>query len=72
MDAFTEANVLAVERLWPERRTMQTLVAGVDAWGRLAAATLPWLRRLKHRIRISAGGHDAGRSEELSTLPGRT
>jgi hypothetical protein len=72
MDAFTEGNVLAVERLWPDRRTMETLVAGVDAWGRLMAASLPLLRRLKHRIRISAGGHDAGRSEELSTLPGRT
>jgi len=50
MDSFTEGNVLAIERLWPDRREMQTLVAGVDAWGRLAAAALPWLRWIKHRI----------------------
>lgn len=51
MDSFTEANVLAVERLWPDRREMQTLLAGVGAWGRLAAAALPWLRWIKRRIR---------------------
>ena len=51
MDSFTEANVLAVERLWPERRAMQTVAAGVGAWGRLAAAALPWLRWIKRRIR---------------------
>lgn len=51
MDSFTEVNVLAVERLWPDRREMQTLLAGVGAWGRLAAAALPWLRWIKRRIR---------------------
>lgn len=51
MDSFTEGNVLAVERLWPDRRVMQTLVAGVGAWGRLAAAALPWLRWIKRRMR---------------------
>jgi CelD/BcsL family acetyltransferase involved in cellulose biosynthesis len=50
MDSFTEKNVLAVERLWPDRREMQTVVAGVGAWGRLAAAALPWLRWIKRRI----------------------
>lgn len=51
MDSFTEGNVLAVERLWPDRRGMQTLVAGVGAWGRVAAAALPWLRWIKRRMR---------------------
>jgi CelD/BcsL family acetyltransferase involved in cellulose biosynthesis len=51
MDAFTDANVLAVERLWPDRRTMQTLVTGVGAWGKLATAALPWLKRVKHCMR---------------------
>jgi CelD/BcsL family acetyltransferase involved in cellulose biosynthesis len=51
MDSFTETNVLAVERLWPDRREMQTLLVGVGAWGRLAAAALPWLRWIKRRIR---------------------
>jgi CelD/BcsL family acetyltransferase involved in cellulose biosynthesis len=78
MDAFTEANVLAVERLWPDRRTIETRVAGLGAWGRLAAGALPWLRRLKRGVpvnipaRIEPGGIIAGRPEEHSTLSGRT
>ena len=51
MDSFTEDENLALERLWPDRRTMQTLVAGLGAWGKLAAAALPWLRWIKHRMR---------------------
>jgi hypothetical protein len=51
MDSFTESNALAIERLWPDRRGMQTLVAGAGAWGRLAAAALPWLRWIKRRMR---------------------
>ena len=51
MDSFTEVNVLAVERLWPDRREMQTLLAGFGRWGRLAAGALPWLRWLKRRLR---------------------
>lgn len=50
-DSFTEGNVLAVERMWPDRRGMQTLAAGVGPWGRLATAALPWLRWIKRRIR---------------------
>ena len=50
MDSFTEVNVLAVERLWPDRREMQTLVAGIGALGRVATAALPWLRWLKRRL----------------------
>jgi CelD/BcsL family acetyltransferase involved in cellulose biosynthesis len=51
MDSFTADQNLALERLWPERRTMQTLVAGLGAWGRLATAALPWLRWIKHHVR---------------------
>ena len=51
MDSFTEDENLALERLWPERRTMHTLVAGLGAWGKLATAALPWLRWIKHRMR---------------------
>lgn len=50
MDAYTDANVLAVERLWPDRRAMQTLVAGAGAWGRAALAALAWLRRGKYSL----------------------
>ena len=51
MDSFTEDENLALERLWPDRRTLQTLVAGVGAWGKLAGAALPWLRWIKRRMR---------------------
>jgi CelD/BcsL family acetyltransferase involved in cellulose biosynthesis len=51
MDSFTEDENLALERLWPERRTMHTLLAGIGGWGKLAAAALPWLRWLKRRLR---------------------
>lgn len=44
MDSYTDDGNLAVTRLWPDRRTVQTLVAGVGAWGGIAAAALPWLR----------------------------
>ena len=49
MDSFTEDANLALERLWPDRRSVLTLVAGLGAGGRLATAALPWLRWLKHR-----------------------
>jgi CelD/BcsL family acetyltransferase involved in cellulose biosynthesis len=51
MDSFSDANNLSVERMWPDRRQMQTLAAGVGAWGELTAAALPWLRWIKHRMR---------------------
>ncbi|HWM43155.1 MAG TPA: GNAT family N-acetyltransferase [Burkholderiales bacterium] len=51
MDSFTEDENLALERLWPDRRTVLTLVAGLGAWGRLATATLPCLRWIKQRLR---------------------
>jgi hypothetical protein len=51
MDSFTEDENLALERLWPERRTMQTLLVGRGALGQLATAALPWLRRLRRRMR---------------------
>jgi CelD/BcsL family acetyltransferase involved in cellulose biosynthesis len=51
MDSFTEDENLALERLWPDRRTMQTLVAGLGALGKLAINALPWLRWIKHRMR---------------------
>jgi CelD/BcsL family acetyltransferase involved in cellulose biosynthesis len=51
MDSFTEDRNLALERLWPGRRTLHTLAAGLGGRGRLAAAALPWLRWLKRRLR---------------------
>ena len=50
MDSFTDDANLAVERMWPDRRTMQTLAAATGAWGGLAVAALPALRWLKHRL----------------------
>ena len=54
MDSFTDGPSLAVERMWPARRTMQTLAAGTGAWGELAVAALPALRWLKRRVNIHA------------------
>jgi CelD/BcsL family acetyltransferase involved in cellulose biosynthesis len=51
MDSFTGDANLALERMWPERRQIETLAAGVGPWGELAAAALPWLRWIKHRMR---------------------
>jgi CelD/BcsL family acetyltransferase involved in cellulose biosynthesis len=50
MDSFTGDANLALDRMWPDRRQMHTLAAGVGAWGELAATALPWLRWIKHRI----------------------
>ena len=51
MDSFTEDENLALERLWPDRRTVQTLLAGLGTVGKFATAALPWLRRVKHCMR---------------------
>jgi CelD/BcsL family acetyltransferase involved in cellulose biosynthesis len=51
MDSFTDDENLAVARLWPDRRTMHTLLAGLDRLGRAAAAALPWLRWIRRRLR---------------------
>lgn len=50
MDSFTDDANLALERMWPGRRRIETLAAPLGAWGGLAAATLPWLRWIKHRM----------------------
>ena len=51
MDSFTDDANLALERMWPGRRRIETLAVPLDAWGGLAATTLPWLRWIKHRLR---------------------
>ena len=40
MDSFTADANLALERMWPERRRIETLAAPLGAWGGLAAAAL--------------------------------
>ena len=54
MDSFTDGPSLAVERMWPARRTLQTLAVGTGAWGELAVAALPALRWLRRRVNIHA------------------
>ena len=51
MDSFTGDANLALERMWPDRREMQSLAVGLGGWGGLACAALPWLRWIKRRIR---------------------
>ena len=50
MDSFTEDANLALERMWPDRREMESLAVPVGAWGGVAAAALPALRWAKRRF----------------------
>lgn len=47
MDSYTEDANLGVERLWPDRREMHSLVAATGPWGRAMLAALPTLRWIK-------------------------
>jgi len=47
MDSFTAPDNEVLNSVWKGRRTIQRLVIGTDARGRLAAASLPILQRMK-------------------------
>ena len=50
MDSFTEDANLALDRMWPDKREMQSLAVPLGAWGGVAAAALPALRWAKRRF----------------------
>jgi CelD/BcsL family acetyltransferase involved in cellulose biosynthesis len=50
MDSFTEDANLALDRMWPDKRAMESLAVPVGAWGGVTAATLPALRWVKRRL----------------------
>ena len=50
MDSFTEDANLALDRMWPDKREMESLAVPLGAWGGVAAAALPALRWAKRRF----------------------
>lgn len=55
MDAFTEDANLALDRMWPDKREMESLAVPVGAWGGVAAAALPALRWAKRTFAPAPG-----------------
>ena len=50
MDSITDPDNITLNRLWKERRTMQTVVVGSGTWGELWVSMLPMVRWAKRRI----------------------
>jgi CelD/BcsL family acetyltransferase involved in cellulose biosynthesis len=44
MDSITDPDNITLNRLWKDRRTMQTLVVGVGGWGELWVSMMPMMR----------------------------
>jgi hypothetical protein len=47
---ITDPDNVTLNRLWKERRTMQSVVVGSGAWGELWVSMLPMMRWAKRRI----------------------
>ena len=50
MDSLTEDGNLALERMGPDERPMESLAVALGAWGGMAAVALPALRWARHRL----------------------
>ena len=50
MDSITDPDNITLNRLWKERRTMQTVVVGTGTWGELWVSMLPMMRWARQRI----------------------
>ena len=59
MDSMAPPDGAVVNRLWAERRRIQHLVIGVEAWGELWVSLLPLMRWAKQRIRQAVGKETA-------------
>lgn len=53
MDSITDPDNAALNRLWKQRRTMQTLQIGLGAWGELWVSMLPMMHWAKRRIAMT-------------------
>jgi CelD/BcsL family acetyltransferase involved in cellulose biosynthesis len=51
MDSYTDPDNPTVNRMWKDRRAMQSLAVGVGAWGELWVSMLPLLRWIRLQIR---------------------
>lgn len=54
MDSITDPHNALMNRLWKDRRTMRSLIAGTSTWGDLWISTLPLLRWARGRVRAKS------------------
>jgi CelD/BcsL family acetyltransferase involved in cellulose biosynthesis len=50
MDSITDPDNGTINRLWKDRRTMQTLAVGISTWGEAWISMLPLMRWAKRRV----------------------
>lgn len=50
MDSCTDSDNFIINRLWNDRRVIQTMVIGGGAWGDLVTSVLPMLRWIRRRV----------------------
>jgi CelD/BcsL family acetyltransferase involved in cellulose biosynthesis len=53
MDSITDPNNATLNRLWKHRRSMQSVLVGVGAWGEMWVAMLPMIRWAARRLRAA-------------------
>lgn len=62
MDSYTDPDNPTVNRMWKDRRAMQSIAVGVGAWGELWVSMLPILRWIKEKVRTTARSRRAASS----------
>ena len=55
MDSITDPGNATLNRLWPHRRTMQSVLLGVGAWGEMWVSMHPMMRWAARRVKAAAG-----------------
>ena len=55
MDSITDPGNAMLNRLWPHRRTMQSVLVGSGAWGEMWVSMLPMMRWAARRVKAAAG-----------------
>jgi CelD/BcsL family acetyltransferase involved in cellulose biosynthesis len=58
VDSISDPENPTVNRLWKDRRTMQSLVVGVGAWGEFCASMLPAARWARRRVVAEANAEN--------------
>lgn len=62
MDSLTDPRNATLNRLWPHRRTMQSVLLGFGAWGEMWVSMLPMMRWAAGRVKAAAGSLGFDRS----------
>jgi CelD/BcsL family acetyltransferase involved in cellulose biosynthesis len=55
MDSVTEPGNSTLNRLWPDRRTIQSMLVGAGSWGELLVSIVPLARWTRRRVSGLAG-----------------